>query len=127
MADRYSISDVEALAAHLATVLARHAEGHATAVNVADAALGWAADHGFQWQQPGKELQTEVRDERGHFLGFQPRDCGEHRTVGEHRAWCHDCREWCYPHDGCTRCQTAAMRTAQERAQVAERGPGGER
>lgn len=23
----------------------------------------------------------------------------EHRTVGEHRAWCHEDREWCYPDD----------------------------
>lgn len=47
MAERYSLTDIEGLAAHLATVLARHAEGHATAHNVADTALGWAADHGF--------------------------------------------------------------------------------
>jgi hypothetical protein len=32
--------------------------------------------------------------------GRQPRRCGEHRTVGAHRAWCHDCNGWCYPHDG---------------------------
>lgn len=25
---------------------------------------------------------------------------GEHRTTGE-RAWCYDCREWCYPEDPC--------------------------
>jgi len=31
------------------------------------------------------------------FDGYQPRECGEHRTVGPHRAWCHDCGEWCYP------------------------------
>ena len=31
------------------------------------------------------------------FGGYQPRECGEHRTVGPHRAWCHDCGEWCYP------------------------------
>lgn len=26
---------------------------------------------------------------------------GEHRTVGPIRAWCHDCREWCYPEYPC--------------------------
>jgi hypothetical protein len=31
------------------------------------------------------------------FEGHQPRECGEHRTVGPHRAWCFDCGEWCYP------------------------------
>lgn len=38
------------------------------------------------------------------FQGHQPRACGEHRTTGN-RAWCYDCREWCYPHDGCIRCR----------------------
>ena len=56
MADqRYTVTDVEGLAAHLATVLARHAEGHASAVNVADVALGWAADHGWG---PGARKHT---------------------------------------------------------------------
>ena len=32
-----------------------------------------------------------------HFEGFAGRTCGEHRTVGSHRAWCHDCGMWCYP------------------------------
>jgi hypothetical protein len=36
-------------------------------------------------------------DEDGHFEGYEPRFCGEHRTVGSHRAWCFDCAEWCYP------------------------------
>jgi hypothetical protein len=31
------------------------------------------------------------------FHGHEPRACGEHRTVGSFRAWCTDCREWCYP------------------------------
>lgn len=44
-------------------------------------------------------------DEQGNFLGHEPRACGEHRTVGPHRAWCFDCREWCYPEDGCIRCR----------------------
>ncbi len=31
-------------------------------------------------------------------------DCGEHRTVGPHRAWCYACQEWCYPSSCCTGC-----------------------
>lgn len=38
--------------------------------------------------------------EDGAFYGWEPRDCGEHRTVGPHRAWCFDCAEWCYPYEG---------------------------
>ena len=40
-----------------------------------------------------------------YFVGHRPRACGEHRTVGEHRAWCYDCREWCYRDEGCIRCR----------------------
>lgn len=43
-------------------------------------------------------------DTEGGFYGFQSRDCGEHRTVGPHRAWCYDCSEWCYPGAPCRRC-----------------------
>lgn len=43
-------------------------------------------------------------DTHGSFYGFQSRDCGEHRTVGPHRAWCFDCSEWCYPNAPCRRC-----------------------
>lgn len=42
------------------------------------------------------EAATALRDEWGYFIGWEPRTCGEHRTVGD-RAWCYDCREWCYP------------------------------
>jgi hypothetical protein len=38
------------------------------------------------------------------FEGHQPRRCGAHRTVGPHKAWCHDCRAWCYPDDPCHEC-----------------------
>lgn len=37
------------------------------------------------------------------FLGFAG-STGEHRTVGPHRAWCHDDREWCYPSAPCPSC-----------------------
>lgn len=52
----------------------------------------------------------ELRDDRGHFLGFEPRECGEHRTVGTHRAWCYDCGEWCYPSSPCVRCEIVELR-----------------
>lgn len=39
-----------------------------------------------------------------YFEGHKPRRCGEHRTVGPHRAWCDDCSEWCYPSSGCAGC-----------------------
>ena len=55
MAERYTVTDVEGLAAHLATVLARFADGHANATAVANAALGWAVDHGY--------IRTERRTE----------------------------------------------------------------
>jgi hypothetical protein len=42
------------------------------------------------------------------FDGHQPRECGEHRTVGSHRAWCFDCTEWCYPGEGCKGCRLGA-------------------
>lgn len=37
----------------------------------------------------------------------------EHRTVGPHRAWCYDCREWCYPHSPCVRCVDALESPAE--------------
>jgi len=42
-----------------------------------------------------RALQEQV--ERPNFEGHEKRECGEHRTVGPHRAWCYDCTEWCYP------------------------------
>lgn len=35
-------------------------------------------------------------DPEGNFHGHGG-PCGEHRTVGKHRAWCYQCSEWCYP------------------------------
>ena len=51
--------------------------------------------------------KTAVYDDAGNFEGHQPRACGDHRTVGSHRAWCFDCSEWCYPNfdAGCIRCR----------------------
>lgn len=57
------------------------------------------------------------------FEGHTPRECGEHRTVGPHRAWCYDCGEWCYPDPemACARCELAALRAhiKQLRQQIA--------
>jgi hypothetical protein len=36
-------------------------------------------------------------DETPAFEGHPDRECGEHGTVGPHRAWCYTCTEWCYP------------------------------
>ena len=45
------------------------------------------------------------------FEGYEPRECGEHRTVGTHRAWCFECNEWCYSGgDGaCKGCRPARL------------------
>lgn len=50
-----------------------------------------------------------VYDQRGHFQGHYPNEGCEHRAVGDHRAWCHDCREWCYPTMPCIRCERAQV------------------
>lgn len=54
---------------------------------------------------------TERRDAEGNFLGLSGRECGEHRTVGTYRAWCHDCGEWCSPQSPCARCELPPLRT----------------
>ena len=48
-------------------------------------------------------------EEKPNFEGHQGRDCGEHRTVGSHRAWCFDCTAWCYPEEGCPGCQVPQL------------------
>ncbi len=37
-----------------------------------------------------------VATERGILFEGYAGECGEHRTVGDHRAWCFECTEWCY-------------------------------
>ena len=49
------------------------------------------------------------------FEGYSPRECGEHRTVGTHRAWCHECAEWCYPELPCKGCELPQLRAENER------------
>lgn len=39
------------------------------------------------------------------FEGYEERRCGEHRTVGPHRAWCFNDTEWCYPQSPCRGCE----------------------
>jgi len=55
-------------------------------------------------------MRTPIYDDMGYFQGFEQRECGDHRTVGAHRAWCHDCTEWCYPDYPCVRCEIGAIR-----------------
>lgn len=52
------------------------------------------------------------------FGGHFPRECGEHRTVGPHRAWCHDCGEWCYP-DAEMACKGCRIPMLEARARLA--------
>jgi len=49
------------------------------------------------------------------FEGHAGRECTEHRTVGEHRAWCHDDHEWCYPQAPCRGCELPQLRAENER------------
>jgi hypothetical protein len=48
--------------------------------------------------------------ERPLFIGHDERSCGEHRTLGSHRAWCFDCGEYCYPNIPCSGCSYPIMR-----------------
>jgi hypothetical protein len=56
-------------------------------------------------------MTTAVFEIDGAYVGYQPRECGEHRTVGSHRAWCFDCSEWCYPNHemACKGCRVAIL------------------
>lgn len=52
---------------------------------------------------------TAKFDAEGRFLGHDPSEGCEHRTVGSHRAWCLTCGEWCYPNIPCVRCERAIL------------------
>jgi hypothetical protein len=65
------------------------------------------------------EPSPQFEDGTGGFVGQAPCECGEHRTVGEHRAWCHEDTEWCYPSMPCRGCEIARLRV-QVAHQVAE-------
>ena len=62
-----------------------------------------------------RALQEQV--ERPNFEGHEKRECGEHRTVGPHRAWCYDCTEWCYPRPemACKGCMVPMLQAEVER------------
>ena len=53
-----------------------------------------------------------MSDPAPNFEGHEGRECGEHRTVGSHRAWCHDCTEWCYPELPCRGCKIPQLEAA---------------
>lgn len=48
------------------------------------------------------------------FEGFHDSECGEHRTVGPHRAWCFACGTWCYPDAPCPGCEAPRLRAEVE-------------
>lgn len=52
---------------------------------------------------------TEPRVSEPMWGGVTDRECDEHRTTGQ-RAWCFDCREWCYPATPCRGCETSWLR-----------------
>lgn len=56
-----------------------------------------------------------MSDEEKHFEGHEGRECGEHRTVGAHRAWCYTCNEWCYPSNGCKGCEIPRLEAEIDR------------
>jgi hypothetical protein len=59
-----------------------------------------------------------VQADAPNFFGHDGRECGEHRTVGSHRAWCFDCSEWCYPgiDAACKGCELPSLRAALDEA-----------
>lgn len=66
-----------------------------------------------------------VHDAPLNFEGFMDRDCGEHRTVGSHRAWCYECTEWCYPDAPCKGCEIPMLKAElqkrdEEKARLVE-------
>ena len=52
--------------------------------------------------------------EEENWEGFKERECSDHRTVGPHRAWCHDDHEWCYPSSFCRGCELPALRAERD-------------
>jgi hypothetical protein len=51
-----------------------------------------------------------MTDHKPDWEGFEQRECGEHRTVGSHRAWCFEDSEWCYPTIPCRGCELPVLR-----------------
>ena len=63
-----------------------------------------------------RAVNNPVYDEHGCFFGHEPLECGEHRTVGDSRAVCFDCSEWCYPNAPCVRCEIGELRAKAEQS-----------
>jgi hypothetical protein len=55
------------------------------------------------------------------FVGHDDRECGDHRTVGQHCAWCFDCSEWCYPQAPCKGCELPTLHKRVKRMAEAAR------
>ena len=55
-------------------------------------------------ENAGERFRQMLRDAQN-FVGVE--GAAEHRTVGPHRAWCHQDAEWCYPDDLCDCCHYA--------------------
>lgn len=63
--------------------------------------LALAAIHALSTPQVDTAAAAEdIRDDKGYYHGKVGTD-SEHRTVGDYRAWCYDCGEWCYPSAPC--------------------------
>lgn len=72
--------------------------------------------------------QAEVRLLRGElerfravptrFEGLVERDCGDHRGLGETRAWCVLCHEYCYEDNPCRGCEAPRLRRRAEHEQL---------
>jgi len=66
-----------------------------------------------------------IEESRPLWTGVEPRECGEHRTVGSHRAWCFDCSEWCYsrtPEMHCRGCELPGLRQRLEALEADREG-----
>lgn len=59
-----------------------------------------------------------MSDSTPNFEGHADSECGEHRTVGPHRAWCYNDTEWCYPHAPCRGCELPILRAVADAAQA---------
>lgn len=51
------------------------------------------------------------------FEGLDPRECGEHRTLGR-RAWCFACSQYCSPTVLCNGCELSSVMAERDRLQA---------
>ncbi len=66
-------------------------------------------------------MNTQITvDGEPNWEGRDERECGDHRTVGPHRAWCFDDHEWCYPDVPCRGCEIILLR---DRIKILESQP----